>query len=794
MPSAALRHRRSTLSPLQARLAAGYAVALITLLACLAALPGSAPAPSGLAGAAALLLATRLVRVPLRLGERRVLIAAYGEAAMLATLLLVPPPWVPLLVGGATLVGQLPRRLPTWRALFNVAAFLGPTGAMTGAYLVVTGGRSDLLSVAAGLLVAAPLISLLNLVAVTSVVAAAHGEPWLPTLRVDVRNELTGSLVQAALCVFVLAAWRAHQYLALLLLPLVGLALFGRVVRRLARVTEDDALPRLERASRHLATLDPDDALHELLQRAVHLFGVVEAVLHVPAWPGRGPRTWQYPSHGSPASAGADLQLELADLHGQQLGTLRLAFPRDPQLSAAERQVLTTFTATAATTLRHYLAYAAQYVAARTDELTGLGNRLELQERLAALPGSARVALALLDLDHFKQVNDTLGHGVGDQLLVVVGRRLTAALGEADVALRLGGDEFVVLLDAEGGERSVLARVDALLGQLNRPVALEGLELPIEASIGVALRPQHGVRVEELLRRADLAMYRAKRTRNAVVVHDPGDDAGSASVQLLGQLQSGLRLGEIEVHYQPVVDLASSEIVASEALVRWRHPDRGLLLPGSFIGAVEQTSLIVPLTLEVLDQAVAATAELRRTTARDLSVAVNLSPRCLAAADLAWSVLSVLATHGLPAHRLVLEITETLELPDSDLAQGVLVRLREAGVQLSVDDFGTGFSSMTFLRRVEVDEVKLDRSFVQGAVTRSADRAIASSTAALAHGLGVALVAEGVETVEQLRLVRTLGCQRAQGYLFGAAMPAPEFARLLRRPHAARFARLGTPG
>ena len=762
---------------------------LVALAACGLLAARDVPSPLTGATALALLVAARFVRVPLRIGERRVLVTCYAEGAILLTLVLLPAAWPPLLVGLVTLAGQLPRRLPTWRALFNVCAMAAPTAVASLVFHMFYAPGDSAVALGAGLVAASLAFSALNLLAVTGVVAAAHQDSWWAAVRADLPTELGAIVLQALCCVLLVQAWTGGQLLPALLLLLVGVALVRRLMLRLPATTAQDALSRLEAATAHLSTLDPDQAARELLHRAGELFGVENAWLSVPGWPDGQPRHWTLHAQAARsdvASSGRLVEQELPGPGGG--GRIGLQFVREPELSRAEQQVLNAFLATVTTTLRHCHAFAAQVIAARRDSLTGLGNRLALDEQLAAgVTGQAR-ALLLVDLDHFKQINDNLGHGTGDRLLIEVARRLRRQLRPGDHAARLGGDEFVVLLadlPRHGFERVALDRARQLLAALNVPFLLDGLELPLEGSVGVSVDTGDGQDGEELLRRADVAMYQAKKHRNSVALHEPDQDSAS-SLQLLGQLQGGLRLGELEVHFQPVVDLATDAIAGTEALVRWRHPDRGLLSPGLFIPLVEQTSLILPLTLEVLDQAIAQTTAWRAQTGRNLTVGVNISPRCLLTPGLPAAVLELLALHGLPAAALTLEVTESLAVDDFDAVEPVLDELRHAGVLLSLDDFGTGFSTLSALRRMTVHEVKVDRSFVSSAPTCAADRSIIEATLVLARGLGVPVVAEGIETPEQLELVRQLGCHRAQGYLLGRPQPATALSDRLRDQDTAR--------
>ena len=421
------------------------------------------------------------------------------------------------------------------------------------------------------------------------------------------------------------------------------------------------------------------------------------------------------------------------------------------------------------------------------DSLTGLLNRPGLLHALHGRLGEAHTDRAdgavptvfFLDLDGFKTVNDDLGHASGDELLQVVARRVRcASRASADVA-RLSGDEFVVLDDVTPSTAGSVA--DRLLQVLAEPVVLQGVEVVVAASIGVCsaevpVPADDAPQVADLvLRRADTAMYRAKAQGSGRwEAHRPGStDPGSARLVLLEQLRAALRDGELRVHYQPRMHLASGTISGVEALVRWQHPTRGLLQPAEFIDAAEESGVIRDLGAWVLTEAVEQAVRWdARNGPSGLQVAVNLSARQLADPDLVTRVAGVLARAGLPSSRLVLEITETALMSDPEGALTTLQQLRALGVLLAVDDFGTGYSSFTYLKQFPVDELKIDRSFVTGMTTDAGDRAIVASCVHLAHAMGLVAVAEGVESPGERDALLALGCDQAQGYFFSRPVPA----------------------
>ena len=387
----------------------------------------------------------------------------------------------------------------------------------------------------------------------------------------------------------------------------------------------------------------------------------------------------------------------------------------------------------------------------------------------------------LLDLDRFKEVNDTLGHHPGDLLLIQVGQRLAGALREADTVARLGGDEFAVLLPGATAEGAG-AVADKLRVALQQPLSIGGIALDLDASIGIAVYPEHGNDPAKLLQHADVAMYGAKQAHVGCLVYDPTVDQHSPKrLALLGGLRRALEDDQLVLHYQPKADLGSGQIHSVEALVRWQHPEHGLLGPGEFIPLAERTGLIHPLTRWVLDAALEQTAQWRHADRR-LSVAVNISTRCLLDPAFPDQVASQLATWQVPADLLVLEITESAVMADPDHALEVLGRLHHLGVGLAVDDFGTGYSSMAYLKELPVDELKIDRSFVSQMATSPSDAVIVRSTIDLGHNLGLRVVAEGVENQHAWRQLSALGCDIAQGYYLGRPMPASELEQQLTQP------------
>jgi diguanylate cyclase (GGDEF)-like protein len=438
-----------------------------------------------------------------------------------------------------------------------------------------------------------------------------------------------------------------------------------------------------------------------------------------------------------------------------------------------------------AVTFREVRAFNEVKLQARTDELTGLPNRRALLEQagrmLATASARRPAALLLLDLDGFKEVNDSLGHHAGDHLLRQVGPRLRRVLREGELLARLGGDEFAVLLP-EAGLDEAHARAQRLRQQIQLPFTVEDIRLHVGVSIGVATAPVPAATVEELLRCADVAMYAAKAGREGVHVYVPDPDGGTGDrLRTMEELRVALgRDDELLVHLQPQVALSGGAVVGAEALVRWQHPVRGLLSPAQLLPAAEQAGLLRPLTDRVLELALTAVA--RWWPAQQVPVSVNLSAANVTDLDLPGKVAAALVRHGLPARALTLELVEDTLMADPERGRVVLGELRRLGVRTSIDDYGTGYSSLAYLRHLPADELKLDRSLTQDVDTDRRARAIVKHTVALAHDLGLALVAEGVEDDVTGAVLAELGCDVAQGYAIARPMPVADFLAWLDRP------------
>jgi diguanylate cyclase (GGDEF)-like protein len=428
---------------------------------------------------------------------------------------------------------------------------------------------------------------------------------------------------------------------------------------------------------------------------------------------------------------------------------------------------------------------AESYVQAMHDDLTGLPNRKLLMQRSRRLAEFSRdgqqTALLLLDLDHFKEINDTLGHHVGDELLRLVAARLMSVVREGDTVARFGGDEFAVLCPdiTDVGVAETLAQrfVDALA----EPFGLEQISLHVGASVGIALLPMHATGVEELMQRADIALYQAKANRGTTRTYDPRLDFNSVErLALMEDLRAGLDT-QLVLHYQPKCRAYDGALVGVEVLIRWQHPVRGLIYPDQFLPGAENSGLIVPMTMWILRESL---RQVRRWQlgGLNLNVAVNMSPRHLADIHLPDQLRALLEAEGLPGEVLTLEVTENSIMSDPARAASVLRRIRGLGIAVSIDDFGTGYSSLAYLRDLSATEVKIDKTFVLNAKTSERDLAIVKAAVDLGHSLGLQVVAEGVEDTTTAGLMAKAGCDLLQGYLILRPAPAEELLAWSKRP------------
>jgi diguanylate cyclase (GGDEF)-like protein len=786
-----------------------------------------APTIAMLAIAVGVAALASLAMVHVRVGSGTVGLA-WGESAIVILCVLLPAAWIP----AATLVGVgLARALEALRPARRdeVARSVWSTGVLTLAatagtvaanLLMSTAGQRDITPrLAVALCLAAAGYAVTGATMISWSLARRHGEAFWPVFLRAYGSKLPMVIGNVAVGLAVVALIGMNARWLILLPPALWL-LHRAYAYRMRLHDERRNWQTFADATRQLNRLDEEDAASAGIRGALRLFGGGRAQLSVIAPDGqvrgyRGETDGEVvacaptPEDGSPTVGRelvvggvrvGDLHLWLTHTHGMR--------SRDRLMFAAYADALAAALHDAAThrELRSMIERSASDLA--RDPLTGLPNRSAFFSQgdalLRELASDTPVALLLLDIDDFKDVNDTLGHGAGDELLRITASRLAAELptgpasgsGTGELLARLDGDEFAVLLPAlalvdchrpelrgvDFSERLTyaLVRAHALAGGVAAPSEVAGVQLSIEASVGVAVAAAGTVDLTELLRRASIAMYQAKRGGSSVSWYEPARDLVSTDrLSLLAEVREALAVDDqLTLAMQPAMRLHGGGVTGVEALVRWRHPRRGDLLPADFVTVVERSELLGEFTRYILGRALAVAADWAA-DGLDVPVAVNLSPRSLLDPTLPEAVAALLVQHDVPPERLVLEITETVVMSELTVIDDVLSALRDMGVRLAVDDFGTGYSSLTFLTRVTVDEIKIDRSFVRRMVESEEVAAIVRTTIELAQGLGLRVVAEGVETAEQRAALTVLGCTSAQGYLFHPPMPPERLRELL---------------
>jgi diguanylate cyclase (GGDEF)-like protein len=422
---------------------------------------------------------------------------------------------------------------------------------------------------------------------------------------------------------------------------------------------------------------------------------------------------------------------------------------------------------------------------AHHDPMTDLPNRMLLTDRLTqairqAQRANDHVAVFYLDLDRFKAINDSLGHAAGDCVLLETGTRIVSTLRSGDTASRVGGDEFIVVCTTDGDETALARMAARLLDCVTVPIDVRGERVIVEASIGVSLFPVDGCDADTLIRKADAAMYSAKKHgRNGFRRYSGEAQSIVAAAAFEAELRHAIGAGELVVYYQPIMNLKTGRPGAAEALVRWQHPQRGLLAPGEFIAFAEERGLVAQIGDVVLQAACAMLERLRRAGQRDVSIAVNVSAHQFSKSGFVENIVAALDRHATDPHRLTIEITESAVMGNTRATLATLRRLRSAGVNLSLDDFGTGYSSLAYIKRFPITTLKIDRSFVIDIAHDATDQAIAKTIITLAHSLGMSVIAEGVETLEQLSKLQAFGVDSIQGYYFSRPVPGDAFVDFL---------------
>ncbi|WP_425412419.1 putative bifunctional diguanylate cyclase/phosphodiesterase [Micromonospora mirobrigensis] len=737
----------------------------------------------------------------------------WGEAALIVCLYLVPAGWLPtaaLLGAGAawTAMSLLADRRPA-AEIVRITASL--TAATALAVAVATALGRPLLAAPTPELALALTAGSVTYLLVTAwlggaQIALRHGTPIVPPLLAAVRGKLLMFVGNVAVGLVVVALLELDPRWLLLLPP--PLWLLQQTYRHRLRAEEERRTWRtFAEATAALNQLDERGVAGAAATGALGLFGAETVDVDVARPDGSW---WRYrmdaggrlrereigpPPGGEPGPHELARSLTVGDT---TVGRLRVRFPRSAPPCDRERDALAAFGDALAAALHDAATHAElRLVTAQSsydavhDPLTGLVNRAAMLGRgvqaLRQLAHDQPVALLLLDINQFKEVNDTLGHSAGDQLLRLTANRLGALAHPSDLLGRLGGDEFALLMTSVPviGDRAApmayaLRTAREIAERLAAPTEVAGVRMSVEVSVGVVVADAGTADLTELLRRADIAMYQAKEGGGSVAVYDSArDDASTDQLALLAELREALAADDqLVLALQPAVDLATGAPTGVEALIRWRHPRRGWLGPSEFIRPVENSEQLGTFTRYVLDKALAVAADWAR-QGLDVPISVNLSARSLLDPALPDEIGDALRRHKVPPRRLVLEITETVVMSELEVIDEVLATLRSMGVQLAVDDFGTGFSSLTFLTRIAVDELKVDRSFVIRMAESPEAAAIVRTTVGLAHELGLRVVAEGVETAEQRLTLAELGCTAAQGYHFFKPMPADKIGAVL---------------
>jgi diguanylate cyclase (GGDEF)-like protein len=745
-----------------------------------------------------------VVRVRLR---STVIGTTWVDAAMLVCIVYLPPAWVPLCVGTGVLVAKLFLRVAPLKAAYNAAkdALSASAGLLVAIPLGVV-GLSDPLARPLQLFAVSLAAAVMAYVIGVPVLALASGMWWKNVLCNGGLTKVGGFLGKYAVAVLALRLLETDPRL-IAVMPSVVLCLHLLYASRLRAQAERAAWQRLAATTDELNSTDLKTVLTTAVVNAATLFeadGVEVFVRDVPDGPllvrgdAAGVSFYGPPARAPMGPAGESVTVPLTGVDENPatgLGELRLNFKKRVTLTDRERLTLRTFVAALRTAVRNAAAFAEtkrlavrNAEAALRDPLTGLANRRHLQVNGDELLNHAGVAaLVVLDLNMFREVNETLGHLAGDRLLVEVGRRLGRTASGDDVVARLGGDEFAALYLGLPSVAAADQRARELLATLDAPIELNEVRVRVEASAGLAVldrpherpdaTPESGM--VELLRRADVAMYQAKRGGPPVVRYEAAHDtADIAQLMLGGDLPRAVQDREFAVLFQPIVDLASGQMIGAEALARWHHPARGHLDPRRFLTAVERSGLLPAFVESVLDQAL-ATMLRWRALGLDGPVAVNASPRSLLDPTFPRMVADRLAAHGARSDDLVIELTESLTVGQVELVGGVLRELRDAGLRLALDDFGTGFSSLSMLAKVRVSELKIDRSFVSAMASSPEAAAVVRSTIELGRSLGLLVVAEGVESDEQRRTLWELGCPAGQGHLFARGVHSGDLLRLV---------------
>ncbi|MGA5305296.1 putative bifunctional diguanylate cyclase/phosphodiesterase [Nucisporomicrobium flavum] len=740
---------------------------------------------------------------------------AATSASILLAVATVPAPWVVICTALGVLASKIFIRQPI-KIAFNVAKdIIAATAAASIASFVGIRPTVDpqihlpsppvlVLGLAAAAVVYAIVDDLLG----NTVVALATNTPWRQVARQNRDVMLRSRAVNLVLALLTVLVVQQQQLLILTMVPTV--AAFQLVAKNKTRQREDqEAWHRLASTTDRLNVTELTSVLHAAVTLAPDLFSADEAEIELRDLDtpslirgSAGSLRYEGALADAPEREGSTIEAWLDSPDGR-MGVLRLRFRKPVKLNESEQYKLQTFASSLSTAIGNARAYAElkrinaeNAYAASHDPLTGLANRRELLDQATRTFGrraaDGMFAMLLIDLNHFKEVNDTLGHTAGDEVLREVAHRIETAAYPGDLVARLGGDEFAVLLTGLPTPAVATHRATDLLATLEQPIEVDGMQLTVEAAGGIALAPGSGG-VQELMRRADVAMYEAKRggRRTATYAH-ARDTADIGRLVLGGELTRAVTRREFVVDFQPIADLSSGEVVSAEAIARWHHPQHTDLTPLQFLESVERSGHLPAFADAVLEKSLTAVGTWRE-AGFDLSVAVNVSPRSLLDPTFPAGVLDRLAALGVPPDRLVLELAESLTLSQLEVVDRALRELRDAGVKLVLDDFGTGVSSLPVLSRIPVHQLKIDRDLVVAVETSAEAAAVIRSTVDLARSLHLSVIAEGVESEPQRHALWEIGCVAGQGHLFARPMAAARFLAALQRGSGGRPGALAEP-
>jgi diguanylate cyclase (GGDEF)-like protein len=737
---------------------------------------------------------SRIWIVRLYIGGSGVLLD-WGEAVLVVGLVLLPPSWTILTAAAGVAVAMAWKRFDPVKAWFNVATTIVGVSVAASLMVAIAGARPDPTEWrgAVGLAAMATVSAVISEVACAGAVAFSRAVEFRTVLFDGLGTRTLGLAMNLAIGALIISVAHYAPYLLIVLPPVVWLLIEGFAGRVRTRI-ERRMWQNLSAATRAMGHLEVDAVLRAAIVESAKLFAADVVELEWKQANGEAVLTrgdaagniWQ----GKPGVYRPEqtaFPVALVNGSGPSFGELRLCYRYQVRLPEREQVALATLGSALAGTMQNAYVHQQLHDLATRDPLTGLANRSSLMADGNVFLGSGQgtVALLLLDLDHFRQVNDTLGHESGDELLRVVSDRLRALVAPGETLARLGGDEFALLMpgraDLASASAYAMVQAQSCIDVLRDPLEVDGVELSVEGSAGIVAAETGACDMVELLRRADSAMYRAKASGAQIIEFDVERDAASVDrLALASEMQAALAVDDqIVIQLQPSVDLVAGVPLGAEVLVRWRHPRRGMLAPVQFIPDLEHTDLIAPLTRRVFELAL-KTLRALLDDGVNAPVAVNLSARSLLDRDLPDDIGRLLAEFGVPPERLVIEITETAMMSELDVVDEVLGALRKLGVRLSLDDFGTGFSSLTSVARVTVDEIKIDRQFVAAMTSSPQAEAIVRMTVGLAQTLGLRTIAEGVETAEQRAELVKLGCHGAQGFYFYRPLDPEEAVLVLR--------------